>query len=100
MESVWFDVEGRHLLVGDLDAFGIGVWIEFAADFETALRRCAGNQFDHGEATGERGSAPVLGDVAEHPVLDSVPLRCARRIMQDTDRQVCLVAEFLQLCLP
>ena len=38
-----FDVEGRHFVVRDFDALGVGVGIEFAADFEPGFRRRIGN---------------------------------------------------------
>src|SRR5271166_2981146 len=51
MERIAFYVERRHLLLGDPDALGIGVGIEFAADFETGFRRGVCDQFDgHEEA--------------------------------------------------
>src|SRR5208337_5329901 len=52
------------------------------------------------KAIGERPAAPVLGDVAEQPMLNLVPLRCARRIMVDMDDEPGLVGELLQLDLP
>jgi len=43
---------------------------------QSGLGRCRADQFDDGEAIGQRPAAPVLGDVTEQPVLDLVPL-CA-----------------------
>src|SRR5271165_3958787 len=60
MEGIALYVECRHLLVGDLDALGIGVGIEFAADFETGFRRGVCDQFDGHEEADERHGAPVL----------------------------------------
>src|SRR5271157_932490 len=100
MEGIPLYVECRHLLVGDLDALGIGVGIEFAADFEAGFRRRVCDQFDGHEEADERHGAPVLGNVAEHAVLDLVPLRGPRRIMADLDDQAGLVGELLQRHLP
>src|SRR5262249_22346673 len=58
------------------------------------------DQLDHGEAIRQRPSAPVLRDVTEQSVLDLVPLRCARRIVVDTDREPSLVGKLLQLDFP
>src|SRR5208337_231263 len=96
MEGIALYVECRDLLVGDLDALGI----EFAADFETGFRRGVCDQFDGHEEADERHGAPVLGNVAEHAVLDLVPLRGPRRIMADLDDQAGLVGELLQRHLP
>ena len=76
-------VEGRHFRVRDLDALWIGVAIEFAADFETGFRRGVGDQFDDDEEAEEWRRAPVLRDVAEHAMLDLVPLRGPWRIVAD-----------------
>src|SRR5208337_2484870 len=100
MEGIALYVECRDLLVGDLDALGIGVGIEFAADFETGFRRGVCDQFDGHEEADERHGPPVLGNVAEHAVLDLVPLRGPRRIMADLDDQAGLVGELLQRHLP
>ena len=63
-------------------------------------RRGRADQFDHGKAIGQRSAAPVLRDVAEHPVLDLVPLRCAGRIVVDVDHEPGLVGQLLQFELP
>ena len=76
MEFVAFYVERRHFLVGDLDALGIKVAVHFAENFEAGCGRGAGDQLDDNEQAEERGGAPILSDVAEHAVLDLVPL-CA-----------------------
>ena len=74
MKGITGYVEGRHFLVGDFDAFWIGVGIEFAADRQAGLGCGVRDQFDRDDNACERRSTPVLGDVAEHPVLDLVPL--------------------------
>jgi hypothetical protein len=38
--------------------------------------------------------------MAEQPVLDLIPLRCARRIVVDADCEAGLVGQLLQLELP
>ena len=83
MKGITGYVEGRHFLVGDFDAFWIGVGIEFAADRQAGLGCGVRDQFDRDDNACERRSTPVLGDVAEHPVLDLVPLGSAGRIMAD-----------------
>src|SRR5208337_2725237 len=82
MEGVASYVEGRHLLVGDFYTFRI-VGIEFAAGRQTGFRRGVRDQCDGDEHAGERRSTPSLGYVAEHAMLDLVPLRRPRRIMAD-----------------
>src|SRR5271166_48859 len=83
MKGIAGYVEGRHFLVGDFDAFWIGVGIEFAADRQAGLGCGVGDQFDRDDNACERRSTPVLGDVAEHTVLDLLPLGGAWRIRAD-----------------
>src|SRR5271166_1489707 len=93
-------VEGRHFRVRDLDALWIGVAIEFAADFETGFRRGVGDQFDDDEEAEEWRRAPVLRDVAEHAMLDLVPLRSPWRIGANLNDQTGFVRELLEGQLP
>jgi len=86
MELIAGDVEAFHFGVADLDALLVAAGVEDALDFQTGLGGRGTNQLDHSKAIGERSAAPVLRDVAEQAVLDLVPLRCARRIMEDASR--------------
>src|SRR5215203_3692851 len=74
VEGVGVEVEGCHLLVGDLDALWVGGGVEFAADGQAGLGGGVADEFDNGDATDQRRCAPGLGDVAEHAVLYFVPL--------------------------
>jgi hypothetical protein len=56
--------------IADFDALSVGARVERAVDFQAGLGRCRADQFDGGEAIGQRPAAPVLGDVTEQPVLD------------------------------
>jgi len=70
VELVSFQVESSHLDVADFDAFLVGSRIERTLDFQTGSGRRGADQFDDGEAIGERATPPVLGDVTEQAVLD------------------------------
>jgi hypothetical protein len=100
MERITSYVEGRHFRIGDHYAFGISVGIEFAADRKTFFRRGVGDQCDHDLQPDERHGAPVLGDVAEHAMLDLVPFGSAWRIMADLNDQAGFVGELLERRLP
>ncbi len=78
----------------------IGPFVEGAFDFQAGFGRGAADQLDDGRTAFERLSAPVLRDVAEQPMLDLVPLRGSRRIVQHLDRDPGFVGEFLQLHFP
>src|SRR4029077_4251774 len=94
------DFESLHFGVGDLDALLIGPLIERTLDLEPGFGCRCGDQLDHCSAADEWLGAPVLCDVAEQPVLDLVPFRCAGRIVADLDRHGDLVCQLLQLDLP
>jgi hypothetical protein len=95
------DGDGLDLGFADLDALLVAAGIECALDFQTGLGCRRTDQLDHGKAIRQRPAAPVLRDVTEQPVLDLVPLRRARRIVVDTDREPRLgVAQFGTARLP
>src|SRR5674536_210029 len=100
MERVAGDVEGGHFGVADLDAFGVGVFVEFAANGETGFCRRRRDQFDDGGSAGQRTPAPVLRNVTEQAMLDLVPFRRAGRIVANADGQPDLVGELLQFDFP
>src|SRR5262249_59541375 len=100
MELISGDVEASYLGFADLDALLVAARVERAFDLEPGLGRRRADQFDHGKAIRERPAAPVLRDVAEQPVLDLVPLRCAWRIVMDADHEAGLISQLLQFELP
>ena len=87
MELIACDVEACHLGFADLDALAIAAGVERAFDLEAGLGGGRSDQLDHGQAIRERPAAPVLRDMAEQPVLNLVPLRCAWRIVVDVDHE-------------
>ena len=76
MERIADDVEAFHLGLADLDPLFIGARVERTLDLQPGLGRCRPDQFDDGEAIGQRPATPVLGNRTEQPVLDLIPL-CA-----------------------
>ena len=70
MKVVSVQVESGHLGVAEFDAFFVGPRIERAFDFQAGSGRRGADQFDDGEAIGQRATPPVLGDVTEQAVLD------------------------------
>lgn len=47
MECVALDIEGRHLLVGDLDTLWVVAGIQFTSHGQPYFGRGGGDQFDH-----------------------------------------------------
>jgi len=84
MERVAGDVEGGHFGVADPDAFGVGVFVKFAANGKTGFCRRCRDQFGDGGSAGQR-TPPVLRNVTEEAMLDLVPFRRAGRIVAIAD---------------
>src|SRR5450755_2430777 len=100
MELVAFDVHGGKLLVGDLAPFLVVAGVQARVDLQAGAGRGRADQVDDHLQALKRPSAPVEADVAEHAMLDFVPLRRPGRKVADADRQRELVGELLQLGLP
>src|SRR5580700_5648806 len=100
MELITGDVEAFHCGFADFDALLVAARVERAFDLQTGRGGRGPDQFDDGNASCQRPAAPVLRDVAEQPVLDLVPFRCAGRIVVDADHEPGFVGQFLQFELP
>ncbi len=62
--------EVARLLVGDLDACGVGYGVKFGGDGEPGAGGGRGDGVDDDFVTGQRSSAPVHREVGEQPVLN------------------------------
>jgi hypothetical protein len=93
-------IDSRELGVGDFDALGVFVFIQFSADFETGIgcRRC--DEWDNSPKAAQRLAAPVDGDERKSAMLDLVPFVGTRWQMADRDGQLELISEFLKFDLP
>jgi hypothetical protein len=94
------EVDGGHFGIRDLDGFGILVFVEAALHLEAFVGRRRSDQLDDHRATDQRLAAPVLGDEGEEPMLDTVPLAGAGRMMGDSDGETGFIGEGLKLALP
>src|SRR6516164_6427057 len=95
-----FDVKGRHLGVGDDNAFGVLASVELAAHGEAGFGGGGRDQLDNHAITDEGLGAPILADEGEQPVLDFVPLAGAGRQVADRDVETELVGQLLQFVFP
>src|ERR1700739_748065 len=100
MERVAGQVDGSHLEIGNLDAFGIFLFVELGAHLEAAICCRRGDQLDDRAIAAQWFSPPVDGDEREETMLDLVPLAGAGRQVANRDRQLELVRQFLKLDLP
>src|SRR5438876_6394063 len=100
MEHCWFELPGREFGIGDLDAGGIGVGIDFGLNAQAGAGGRVADELDDDLKADEWSSAPILGDMAEHPVRDLVPFARPRWAMAHRDSQAGRSGQTLQLDLP
>src|ERR1700688_4015234 len=62
VEIVAEEIEGVDLGVGDLDALGVGIGVEFTADREAGVSGGCGDELDDSLIADQRPTSPVLGD--------------------------------------
>ena len=96
-----FQVEGIHLLVGDLDTGRIVLRNQMGLDLKPSMGFRLPNVVQ-GEIKRPQGAAsPSLADFAKQPVLNRIPFGGAGRIVTYRDRQAEAVRDFLlQLLFP
>src|SRR5580704_16645163 len=68
------DLDTSKLLIGHLEARLIGVGVQFGVDPQSCLGFRIPNQVHHDGSADQRPPTPILRDMAEHAVLDLVPL--------------------------
>ncbi len=100
MERVAREVEGGQLSVGNFDAFGVFVFVQFGSNFEAGIRRRRGDQLDDSAIAAQRLATPVHGDERKQAMLDLVPFAGGRRQVANRNRKFELVRELLKLDLP
>ena len=69
MKVVALDVDGRHFVIADLNAFLIEVTIEIAGDRKPVFGRGGADQLDDDLVADQRLAAPVLRDVGKETML-------------------------------
>jgi hypothetical protein len=100
MERRLSDAELGDLGIGYLYAFRVALLVKLYPNRVACLGGGASNQVHDHVLADQRPGAPVLCDVAEHPMLDLVPLAGPRWEVADGDLQADLVGQTLQFGLP
>jgi hypothetical protein len=100
MEGISFDSEALHFCVGDFNALLVDAFVKLAFYLQSSVGRSRSDQLDDCHSTGKRSAAPILCNVAKHPMLDAVSLGCAWRIVMDMQDEARFVCEPLQFYLP
>src|SRR5450759_2545072 len=93
MELVPPDGQLLHLLVTHLPTCRIVARVQLRADGQPALRPRVPNQVHHHLTAHQGATPPVLGDVAEHAMLDLIPLARPRREVAHRDPQAGLIGQ-------
>jgi hypothetical protein len=85
MQLIPDDCQLCHVLIRDFDACRVERIAYFGLDCQSLFSAWVSNEvYDHG-STFQWTTAPVLADMAEHPMLDLVPFAGARGEMTDMD---------------
>ena len=100
MEGVALEIHSAQLLIPNATAFGIAFRVEASRDLEAGFRFCVADQVDHRHPVEQRATAPILGNEAEHAMLDLIPLARAGGKMRDLDREMECLGQPLQLRFP
>ena len=85
MEGVPLDLHLGEVLFRDPFPRGVVVGIELGMNVQTGLSGRVANQVHDHFMTDKRPTAPILGDVGKHPMLDLVPLAGTRGQVADRD---------------
>src|SRR5262245_50620883 len=93
VEPVLPDGEGLQLLGCYLSPGWVAILVQFRPDRQPVPRRRLTDEVAHDLSAHQRTAPPVLRDVAEHPVLDLVPLAGPRREVAHRDPQAGLIGE-------
>ena len=87
--------EGLHLGARYLDTGRVGALVEFSFDPKASSGAGVANQIDNDLKATQRFTPLILGDVAEQPMLNLVPLAGSRWKVADTYLQMDFVGKFL-----
>src|SRR5690242_19871308 len=100
MKRVPLEGQFGKLCVRHLETSFVGILVQLGTDVEPCFGGRAADQIDHDLAADQGTSAPVVGDVAEHPMFDLVPLAGSRWKVTDLDREAEVIGQLLHLAFP
>ncbi len=100
MERVAGKVDGGKLNVGDLDAFGIFIFVQLRADPEAAIDCRPCDQLDDCAIAAQWLAPPVDGDERKEAMLDLIPFAGAGRQVANCNGKLDLISQLLKLDFP
>ena len=89
------DGQLMHLCVGDFDTLLVASANEMCPHPQSGGGRCGANVFEDRVEAVKRTSGAVLGEFAEQPMLDWIPLGCSGRVMGDGHSEPMALAELV-----
>src|SRR5687768_10477999 len=100
MKLVPLEGQFSKLFVRYLEPSFVGILVQLGPNVKPCFGGRAADQIDHDLAADQGASAPVVGDVAEHPMFDLVPLAGSGWKVTDLDLDAELIGQLLQLAFP
>jgi hypothetical protein len=100
VKGIWFELDALYGFIGDDLPLGIGRSVNLGADLQALRGGSMIDQIDDDGKAFERFASPVLGDVAEHAMLNLVPLAGSWRQMTDLQDESRFVGKSLERHLP
>src|SRR3954469_23139743 len=100
MKLVPLEGQFSKLFVRHLEPGFVGILVQLGPNVEPCFGGRAADQIDHDLAADQGTAAPVVGDVAEHPMFDLVPLAGSGWKVTDLDLQAEVIGELLHLAFP
>src|SRR5689334_21145503 len=100
MKRVPLEGQFGKLCVRHLETSLVGILVQLGTDVVPYFGDSVADQIHHDLSDHQRTSAPVVGDVAEHPMFYPVPLADSRWKVTVLHRDAVVVDQFLLLALP
>ena len=100
MERISLEIQASQFLIADLAAFFIAFVVESGRDSQAGFRFRVPDEVDDGHTVEQWPATPILGNEAEHAVLDLIPLARARRKVRDMEGQVEIIGQPLEFGFP
>ena len=88
------------LFIGDLNAFGVGSFVQFGLNSQSSACSRTDNQLDQDFMADQGAPSPVHADIRKQTMFNLVPFARSRGKMADRDREPRLVGQLLQFKLP
>ena len=100
MGGIALEIHATQFLIADAATFFIAFGVEASRDRQARFRFRVPDEVDDGHTVEPRPAPPILGNEAEHAMLNFIPFARAGREVGDMDREVKRRRQPLQLSFP